>query len=109
MTPAPCEYKPDRFIKYDLDTKLQPHRANIPNDPRFKVSGDDLLRGELPGPGQYTDVIATHRRNPSHGVGRADRKLLKIEKTMGPSPMSYDTVTGLSMCSSAAGMPLFAQ
>ena len=22
MTPAPCEYKPDRFIKYDADTRL---------------------------------------------------------------------------------------
>lgn len=22
MTPAPSQYKPDRFIKYDLDTKL---------------------------------------------------------------------------------------
>ena len=48
MTPAPSQYKPDRFLKYDTKTKLQPHKANIPNEIRFK---DFEVLMENPGPG----------------------------------------------------------
>jgi len=64
---------------------------------------------KLPGPGQYGEVSINKQRQPAYGLGRANRKLLTVEKTMAPSPMSYDIVTGLSMCSSAGKMPLLAQ
>ena len=48
MTPAPSQYKPDRFLKYDMKTKLQPHKANIPNEIRFK---DFEVLMDNPGPG----------------------------------------------------------
>mmetsp|Transcript_3786 Transcript_3786/g.4341 ORF Transcript_3786/g.4341 Transcript_3786/m.4341 type:complete len:89 (-) Transcript_3786:637-903(-) len=48
MTPAPSQYKPDRFIKYDAKTKFNPDKANIPNEIRFKDFEEVM---SLPGPG----------------------------------------------------------
>ena len=36
LTPGPGKYKPERFRKYDLRTKLSPYRASIPNEIRFR-------------------------------------------------------------------------
>jgi len=55
MTPAPVQYKPDRFTKYENRSKFQPHRPNIPNDIRFKDFEEIMKR---PGPGHYGEVAA---------------------------------------------------
>ena len=107
-TPAPSQYRPDRFMKYDLKTKFKPHKANLNNEIRFKDFEDSLEESRLykPGPGTYLDekVNIHSKRKPAFEIDRTDRKLLKVEKTMAPGPMSYDTTTGLSMCSSQAGL-----
>ena len=53
MTPAPTQYRPDKFTKYDKRTKLQPHRANIPNEIRWKGIDESEIK---PGPGQYENI-----------------------------------------------------
>ena len=40
------------------------------------------------------------KRKVAHSIPRMNRKLLDKRKTDLPGPASYDTVTGLSMCSS---------
>ena len=52
MTPAPSQYKPDRFLKDKL-RKLSPQRPTIPNELRFKEYDDEEILLH-PGPGQYS-------------------------------------------------------
>jgi len=98
MTPAPTQYRPDKFLKYEKRTKLQPHRANIPRDLRFADADPDEVK---PGPGQYHQVSVNLKKKPAYHIDVADRKLLNHKtKSSLPGPLSYDTTTGLSMCSS---------
>ena len=87
-----------------MKTKFRPYKANLNNEIRFKDFEDSLEESRLykPGPGTYLDekVNIKSKRKPAFEIDRTDRKLLKVEKTMAPGPMSYDTTTGLSMCSS---------
>ena len=53
LTPAPSQYRPDRFLKYDKKTKLSPQRSNIPNELRFKEYDEEEIL-LFPGPGQYS-------------------------------------------------------
>jgi len=101
MTPAPTQYKPDKFLKYDKKTKLQPHRANFNNEAKLKDA--DEYRSTL-GPGQYNAVKLNQKKKPAFQIATAERNLLKNEKTGLPGPLSYDITTGLSMCSSTAHM-----
>ena len=36
MTPAPSQYRPDKFLKYEKREKLQPKRSSILNVIRWK-------------------------------------------------------------------------
>ena len=65
---------------------------------RFKENEEVVSK---PGPGQYLEKVAmTTKKKPAFQMDIADRKLLTNEKTMSPGPLSYDIVSGMSMCAS---------
>jgi hypothetical protein len=102
LTPAPSHYRPDKYMKYDKKTKLQPRRSSIPTQVRWKEIDDE---DSLPGPGQYHEVVFHRKKKPAFQIDTADRKLLNGNvKTSNPGPLSYDVVSGLSMCSSTKQM-----
>lgn len=68
---------------------------------RFKQSQEE--KSDNPGPGQYSDHVVTvnQKSKPAFAQERSDRKLLNHkEKSTQPGPVSYDIVSGMSMCSS---------
>ena len=102
LFPAPTQYKPDRFVKYDNSTKYNPRKPSLNNEIRFKQSQEE--KDDNPGPGQYREVKANQKSKPAFAQERSDRKLLNKDKSSAPGPSSYDIVSGLSMCSSTQFM-----
>ena len=66
MTPAPTQYRPDKFLKYEKREKLQPKRSNIPNEIRWK--GVDVSEIK-PGPGQYDSAsVVNQKKKPAYQI-----------------------------------------
>ena len=100
--PAPAQYKPDKFQNYDKSTQSFNRKQSLGREIRFQDKGEKVE----PSPASYANDDAKIRQKKvvAHTIPQNNRKLLDKVKTMDPGPQSYDTVTGLSMCSSTQKM-----
>lgn len=74
-------------------------KSLLGRDQRFKSNADKNISA---GPQSYNVDPLKYKKKVAHMIPNQDRGLLDKKLTMEPGPASYDTTTGLSMCSSAA-------
>ena len=97
--PAAFNYSPEQFTRYDKSTRSFNKKHSIPNEIRFQKKGEITEASPATYVPEHTKDYM-QRKKVAHSIPRMKRKLLDRAKTNAPGPQSYDTVTGLSMCSS---------
>ena len=113
--PGPANYNPDNYDQYIKSKQIVPAKPKKPSidrlsltlklyDPNWQKGMIGTQSSEEVSPSSYKPKLFRKPSPVKFTTQKTNRGVIKVED-FGPSPQSYDLVSGLSMCSSLEKSP----